>query len=251
MAEKWSRKVISNFDLAAHRYSTHAQLQKDIAKLLAKNCAAQNISKGFWVDLGAGTGFLADAIEKLHPFQKVIRIDGSMRMLEQQTSNSYTQLWDLNLGLPQWPKPPDLIASSFALHWFPNVEYKVKEWFEALSPGGWLAIAVPRADSFPEWRLAANNAAVPCTALQLPSKSQLFKSIPSHAIQWQVAHTVTQHNKEVISLLRPIRQIGAHASQSQTLKVGELRRLIKTWPQEAEKNQRKLTWVIQLLLARK
>ena len=69
-----------------------------------------------WVDLGSGTGRLADALEQLHPGQSVLRLDGSRSMLNNQRHGVATLLHDLNSPLPTWSSAPALLCSSFVLH---------------------------------------------------------------------------------------------------------------------------------------
>ena len=82
---------------------------------------------------------------------------------------STKQLWDINDGLPKWSTKPNLLASSFVLHWLNNPQKQLKEWFNSLSLDGWIALAIPIKGSFPEWYEAAEKANLTCTALDLAS----------------------------------------------------------------------------------
>ncbi len=248
MSSGWSKKVLKSFNEAANNYNINAKIQQKIAWKLATECAHRKIPQGMWVDLGTGTGFLADALEKLHTSQKVIRLDGSEKMLKLHTENNYSQLWDLNLGLPKWKVAPSLIASSFALHWLSNPTTKLKEWYESLEKGGWLALALPIEESFPEWKLAAKSASVPFNGLRLPSTHKLIAALPKQSIHYQTIECITQRSHEVLSLLKPMRDVGAHISSEPALKISELRRLQKAWPNSKNNKNVELTWRIQLLL---
>ena len=248
MSNNWTTQVISNFENAAHSYNGNAKLQRMMALELAQKCAEQKIPAGMWVDLGAGTGLLADALEACHAKQKVLRLDGSITMLQHQKNESSSQLWDLNLGLPKWTKPPTLLASSFVLHWLSDPKARLKEWFETLPPKGWLALALPIDGSFPEWQHAASQADVPYTALSFPSTSKLLQAIPSTSIRSKKIYRITESNKKVIALLRPMRQLGAHASHNKTMTIKEWRLLEKAWIRCNKDGEVKLTWCIQMLL---
>ena len=158
MANNWEELVISNFGKSSCQYNNSAFLQKLYANKLVEYCSKQPIKPGLWVDLGSGTGFLADALEETNPHQEVIRVDGSQHMLQKHDSNKQTELFDLSYGLPNFKESPTLIASNFALHWLPKPHETLEEWFNALAPQGWLAIALPVKGSFPEWHEAAKNA---------------------------------------------------------------------------------------------
>ena len=248
MKRAWSELILKNFGEAATTYNQEAELQRTFAWRLAEKCSRESIPEGIWVDLGAGTGLLAEALETLNPSQSVLRVDASKEMLDQHRSDRQTQLWDLNLGLPNWPNQPALIASSFALHWLNAPTSRIEEWVAALTPGGLLAIALPVKGSFKEWHFAANLTGVPCTAIELPCHKDLLKVLDPTNIRYQKLHCFTQKASGVNSLLKPIVKVGAQTSQKVNLSIGEWRRLQKAWPCSRRDKTVSLTWLIQLLL---
>ena len=251
MTSTWPRKILKNFGDAAPLYNKEAGIQKDVAWQLAKRCSKESIPEGIWTDLGAGTGLLAEALEELNPNQSVLRVDGSQEMLAQHKPESQTKLWDLNFGLPTLCKPPSLIASSFALHWLHNPTRRIEEWFSALTPGGWLAIALPVKGSFREWHLAANKAGVPCTAMSLPSHESLLEVFHPRNIRYKKLQNITQKAYGVRSLLKPMIKVGAQASPQDHLSVGEWKKLKGAWLSDPSPKSLRLTWIIQILLVQK
>ena len=225
-------------------------MQYSVAWRLAKICSIHKVPTGLWVDLGAGTGLLADALELLNPTQKVLRVDGSPRMLAKQMSHSPSKLWDLNIGMPALDQVPTLIASSFTLHWLENPCERMNEWFRALPPGGWLALAVPVEGSFPQWHQAAQRAEIQCTALDFPSSSSLLNNIPKNCIRYHKLHNFTQSASEVTSLLKAIRKVGAKTSKKTPLRISDWRILSKSWKRSLKSNV-SLTWSIQLVLIKR
>ncbi len=251
MKSSWKNNIINNFEVASSRYNKEATLQMPFAKLLALECSRRNIPNGLWVDLGSGTGFLANELERLHPNQTVSRVDSSPKMLEQHPSDSKTILFDLNSGLPKWIDPPTLIASSFVLHWINKPEEKLKEWFNALAPGGWIAIAIPVEGCFPEWYKAANKAGVACTAMPFPSKYSILKVIKNEQIKFQKLEHFTQDSPRVTSLLKTFVKFGGQSSPQKSLTIAQWRRLENAWDMCEKTNVYKLTWFIQVLVAQK
>ena len=246
------QNIINNFEKASTNYNRNAIIQKEFALRLARECANNSIPKGFWTDLGAGTGLLSEALENLHPNQTVLRADGSQGMLTQQTTQSNYQLWNLNLGLPPWQESPTLIASSFALHWLSEPTKRLQEWLTALHPSGWLALAVPIEGSFPEWSLAASKAGVRFTALPLPPRNQIIDVLNKASFRpYQKVHKVTQEHRNVFSLLKSITSVGAQATPKRRLKTGEMRKLIRAWPHNENTRAANLTWKIQIALVQK
>ena len=163
MSNSWGAKVLQRFDGAATQYNQAARLQTAMAWRLAGCCKRLPIPSGRWLDLGSGTGLLADAIEQRNPGRVVERIDGSPSMLARNSRPDHTQLWDLNQPLQSWDDAPTLIASSFCLHWLSDPGTRLQNWFECLAPGGWLIVALPVEGCFPQWQAAAHQAAVPCS----------------------------------------------------------------------------------------
>ena len=251
MTSSWPKLVLRNFNQAAKTYNTQAKLQRAIAWRLAKQCSVHPIPDGLWVDLGAGTGLLADALEEINPAQKILRLDGSSEMLERYSSIRPSQLWDLNKGLPCWQNKPNLIASSFALHWLINPVARLEEWFLALPPGGWLALTLPIAGSFPQWHQAAKDAKVRCTAIQLPSQREISTVLPTESIRFQKLFRFTQRSPNSLSLIRAMRKTGAHASSTKSLTIKDWRRLEKSWPLAKDNELSQLTWLIQFLVVQK
>ncbi len=251
MAREWQKLVIKNFDSASHKYDQGAFLQRLFAEKLANQCANRVIQPGLWVDLGSGTGLLANALEEKIPHQSVLRVDGSLQMLSQHPKNKPTKLYNLNCGLPHWKEAPTLIASSFALHWLTKPQERIQEWFSALAPGGWLAIALPVKGSFPEWRNAARQAKVICTAMEFPSHDSLFNAISDTNIQFQKLESFTQEAPKVTSLLKPLVEIGGQASPFPSLTISEWRKLQKSWARSNNTKALRLTWIIQIFLAQK
>jgi hypothetical protein len=101
------------------------------------------------VDLGSGTGRLADALEVTHPGQSVLRVDGSAAMLQQQKPSATTLQWDLSRGLPPWPKQPQLLSSSFALHWLPNPVQSLRRGFSLCNRAAGSCSRCPSKAAFP------------------------------------------------------------------------------------------------------
>ena len=106
----WEKLVQDNFNKAAKRYENNSEIQKFSALKLAEICSQTPIQNGIWVDLGSGTGLLAESLELLHPKQTVLRIDNSINMISQQPQERLKNIWDLNHGLPDFHFDLPLLA---------------------------------------------------------------------------------------------------------------------------------------------
>ena len=248
MSNSWGAKVLQRFDGAATQYNQAARLQTAMAWRLAGCCKRLPIPSGRWLDLGSGTGLLADAIEQRNPGRVVERIDGSPSMLARNSRPDHTQLWDLNQPLEGRDDPPTLIASSFCLHWLSDPGTRLQNWFECLAPGGWLIVALPVEGCFPQWHAAAHQAAVPCSALSFPTTQALLASIPKQQVRQQQQLCFSEQASHITALLRPMQTIGAGTSTHSALSVKQWRQLSAHWPERSAEGQVRLTWLIQLLM---
>ncbi len=251
MQKTWSRQVNKNFNEAALNYNQSASIQKSTALKLAKICSHHSIKYGLWIDLGSGTGLLAKSLEDLHPNQYVMRLDNSKKMIDQHPEKSVKQLWNLNDGLPKWSEKPNLLASSFVLHWLDNPQKQLKEWFNSLSLDGWIALAIPVKGSFPEWYEAAEKADLTCTALDLPSHDSLVRVVPKQSILYNKIEIIKQTAKKVTSLLKPMIKVGAQSSQKEPLSITDWRHLLSSWPTSNKDEEVSLSWAIQFLLIKR
>ena len=248
MSNSWGAKVLQRFDGAATQYNQAARLQTAMAWRLAGCCKRLPIPSGRWLDLGSGTGLLADAIEQRNPGRVVERIDGSPSMLARNSRPDHTQLWDLNQPLEGRDDPPTLIASSFCLHWLSDPGTRLQNWFECLAPGGWLIMALPVKGCFPQWHAAAHQAAVPCSALSFPTTQALLASIPKQQVRQQQQLCFSEQASYITALLRPMQTIGAGTSTRSALSVRQWRQLNAHWPERSAEGQVRLTWLIQILV---
>ena len=245
-----SQQVLKRFSEAASAYDGAARLQQARAWRLAKLCQRSAIPKGLWVDLGSGTGRLADALESCHPGQRVLRLDGSEAMLSRQPG-AWTLKHDLSDGLPDWSPAPQLLASSFALHWLPDPARELQRWVTALPNQGWLALAVPIAGSFPQWRHAADQSNQVCSAFTLPQREELVKAIAPGVIDCEECLNFTQRAQRPVDLLKPMTTIGASITDNGRLTAGGWRQLLKAWPRERSSSAFALTWRMLVLMVRR
>ena len=251
MHKTWSTQVNKNFNAAALSYEESASIQKNTALKLAKLCSYHAIKNGLWVDLGSGTGLLAKSLENLHPNQPVVRLDNSQKMIDQHSEKSIKKIWDLNNGLPQWSEKPNLLASSFVLHWLDNPQNLLWQWYNSLSLDGWIALAIPIKGSFPEWYEAAEKANLTCTAVDLPSYDSLIRVVPKKSILYNKIEVIKQTEKRATSLLKPMVKVGAQSSKKEQLSVSDWRHLLSFWPVSHKDKKVSLSWSIQFLLIKR
>ena len=97
------------------------------------------------VDLGCGTGSGTQLMKSRWPDAQFTGVDGSADMLAKAWDVDDAVNWveaDLNHWRPD--SPPDLIFSNAALHWLDDHDKLFPRLLDMLSPGGVLAIQMPR-----------------------------------------------------------------------------------------------------------
>ena len=248
--EYWNKKINNNFNNAAHSYSNYSLVQKYFANKLVHIIKELEPQIGKWFDLGAGTGYLADLLEKNFMNIKVKRIDFSPNMLKENKKNSQTILWDLNDDLPPNINNASLIISSFCFHWLNEPEKKLRKWYERLLPGGLLIVLFPNNKSFPEWKDTCKRNNIEYSGIALPCTNSLQRFVKENEIFLIKEFNYRETFPNIYKLFKSITNVGAQTTQKRRKTVSELKLMQEKWPkdQDAKVN---LTWAISILILKK
>ena len=248
--EYWNKKINNNFNNAAHSYSNYSLVQKYFANKLVHITKELEPQIGKWFDLGAGTGYLADLLEKNFMNIKVKRIDFSPNMLQENKKNSQTILWDLNDDLPPNINNASLIISSFCFHWLNEPEKKLRKWYERLLPGGLLIVLFPNNKSFPEWKDTCKRNDIEYSGIALPCTNSLQRFVKENEIFLIKEFNYRETFPNIYKLFKSITNVGAQTTQKRRKTVSELKLMQEKWPkdQDAKVN---LTWAISILILKK
>jgi malonyl-CoA O-methyltransferase len=122
---------------------------------------------------------------------------------------------------------------------------------DALPKGGWLALAVPVAGSFPQWQHAARAANQTCTALSMPVREQLMAALPDGVVQRDECLSFTQRAANPLRLLRPMSNIGASVTNGGQLSPGQWKAVFRAWPQADASAGFALTWRMWVLMVKR
>ena len=142
------RQVALSFSRAAERYDGAALLQRRVADgLLARLHALDTQAwpnPQRWLDLGSGTGYCSRALASRHPQAEGLALDladGMLRHARQRGAGAQHYLTADAERLPLRADCCDLILSSLALQWCPNLPRVLAEAQRILRPGGVLAFS--------------------------------------------------------------------------------------------------------------
>ena len=142
------RQVALSFSRAAAQYDGAALLQRRVAdRLLARLHALDKqawLEPQRWLDLGSGTGYCSRALAHRHPGAEGLALDlapGMLRHARQQGAGAQHYLTADAERLPLRADCCDLILSSLALQWCPDLPAVLAEARRILRPGGVLAFS--------------------------------------------------------------------------------------------------------------
>ena len=246
----WIKKINNNFNNAAHYYSNYSLVQKHFANKLLLIIKELEPQIGPWIDLGAGTGYLADLLEKNFMNINVMRIDFSPNMLKENKKHSKTILWDLNNDLPPYVNNASLMISSFCFHWLNEPEKKIREWFNRLVPGGFLIVLFPNNKSFPEWKDTCRKNNLDYSGLSLPCINTLKGFVKENEIFLIKEFNYKETFPNIYKLFKSIINVGAHTSPRSRKTISELKLMQKKWPKD-QYEKVNLTWSISVLILKK
>ncbi|WP_442970536.1 methyltransferase domain-containing protein [Roseovarius sp. D22-M7] len=106
------------------------------------------------VDLGCGTGAMAEALRQRGAGRRVVGVDSSPAMLAKARSDGgYDGLQQADIVDWQPRDTPGLIYSNGALHWVGNHEAVMPRLARMLSKGGTLAVQMPHQNKAPSHRV--------------------------------------------------------------------------------------------------
>jgi trans-aconitate 2-methyltransferase len=110
-------------------------------------------------DLGCGAGNVTAALVQRWPDATITGVDSSASMLAQAAKHLPQVQWRRQ-PLDQWQAeiPADLIYSNAALHWLPDHQRLFPKLLASLSPGGVMAVQMPRNFAAPSHTLIADVA---------------------------------------------------------------------------------------------
>jgi malonyl-CoA O-methyltransferase len=214
------RRVAAGFD-GAEAYERHAAPQRQAAERLARLIAKERLPERSRVlELGCGIGFLTAPLLALRPWTGYLATDIAPRMLvrckkriEGLNIAPSPHFLGMDAEIPAVMPVFELIVSSMALHWVDDLDATLRGILALLAPNGLLALSIPGARSYREWRqavAAAGGHIGVCAATTgfplYPNATGLSALLPGARIEEQ--EYVVEHARG-LELFRALKAMGA------------------------------------------
>lgn len=151
------RCVRASFERAAPEYDRAAVLQREVGKRLLERLEPIRLQPTQILDLGAGTGRIAQALRKRYPAARVIAVDIAHAMLMQARKQSgWFRKPRFVCGdierLPFRDRSVDLLLSNLTLQWCNGLDAAFAEFRRVLKPGAALLFTSLGPDTLRELR---------------------------------------------------------------------------------------------------
>lgn len=216
------RAVRRAFDEAAATYDLHAALQREVATRLVERLDYTTIKPAVIVDLGAGTGYCTQLLEKRYPKAHIVLADLAPAMLASARrtaprwfSRRHYVCADAR-ALPFAPASVDLIVSSLTIQWCEDLLAVFAGCARALKPGGLLLFSTLGPDTLHELRAAW------ATVDDAPHVNRFhdMHNVGDALVHAGLSSPVMERDDlvvtyaDVLTLMRDLKGIGAHNSHA-------------------------------------
>jgi malonyl-CoA O-methyltransferase len=194
------------FDSAAAHYNAHALIQRQVATDLANWVQAQCPHLQSLCDIGAGTGFVGEALPD--PI-RYTAVDPSLAMLQQIQRPAHRVVGRAE-NLPFAPGPHfDGITSSMSLPWFDDPRAPLS-WRAFLRPQGMIALTTLGSGSFAPFYEALRALGRADKIIAWPTKDNLLALLhPANLIITTQVYPTKPLT--LVDFLLSLKRIGAHA----------------------------------------
>lgn len=234
----YKEKVAASFSRSAASYEVTAKVQQKAAGDLAHFILQQKdrLAPGPILEIGAGTGFLTSDLISIFTEREIVVSDISNKMLtccRERMSNHACRPRNLTFTILDAeslvaPECYAVIATSFALQWFDNLETGLNNLCRAIKPGGSLFFSLPGKESFRQWKNLCHDLQLPFTGNDMPSVELLTKIAAQMNMELILKQSLyMEHFADMTTMFKALKALGA-ATQRHNLMLtpSQLRRLI-------------------------
>ena len=216
-------KVRRAFARAASRYTETASLQAEVAQRLDEHLRFTKIAPRRVLDLGCGTGFFGERLERRYPKARLVYADIAEAMLAQARRRLPKRFWPRRCRafccadaakLPFRDEAFDLVGASLVLQWVRDPVAVVREMRRVCRTGGLIVLSTFGRRTLWELREVLAEMGAPFRVLPFPDVMDLGDLLHAEAVETTVADAdlIVRHYPDAMALFRELKAIGASAA---------------------------------------
>ncbi len=136
--------AVCRFASRAGDYDRYAVVQREIASRLVDRLQYMNVQPNKIIDLGCGTGYVAELLSQKYQHAEITGVDSSADRISQLTKKALSNVKAVQADVASLPfadASVDMIISSGLLHWLNDIESCLAECRRVLKPNGLLLFA--------------------------------------------------------------------------------------------------------------
>lgn len=215
MSDSTKYKIMRNFNKAASTYDQASLLQKEVGISLLNQLNSLNFYPKNILDIGTGTGFLAQKFIDKYPGAKIFSLDFSYNMLKVAKKNNKKNLYYICADFDYIPlkmQCVDLVSINLALQWSLNFSGTLFNISQILKKDGYLLFSTLGPKTFQEMRACwakVDNAKNINNMLSLNNIKQALK-INHFEIKNIVQETKIVRFASFYHIMRNIKEVGAN-----------------------------------------
>jgi len=223
---------VANAFHRAHDYDRHATVQRIVAGRLTERILALDLTHGARIlEIGCGTGFLGAGLIGRLSYDHYWMTDIAPGMLERArrrfAGSEGVDFAEMDGAEPTVNGPFDLICSSLAMQWLPDLGNAVARLRGLLAPKGRIAFTTLAAGSFAQWRAAYGD--------DMPGTPDYPSADFLRALGLDVSvEAIDHHYRDARDFLAALKAIGAGTPQAgyRPLPPSLLRRIMQRFDAE-------------------
>lgn len=219
-------KIKNNFNKAWSSYDQNATLQKIVAKNLYNLSKPEIASATTILDLGCGTGFVAEAILNDFPDKNIFGLDIAYLLLKSNPFATNKINADIE-NLPFKNNNFDLGISSLSLQWMNDLEKTIRQSLETLKNNRNFYFSIIVDGSLNELKVASEKCDIKLSINNFITISNLEKILLRLNLKYQIKiEEIILKYSDIYDLLKSIKSIGAgYSANKNQLKKSDFQKI--------------------------
>lgn len=236
-------RIRRSFAAAASGYDAVAVLQRRVGEQLLQAFPA-GAGAGVTLDLGCGTGFIAERLLQVHGAAELLAVDLALPMLQVSRSKLAARpIHYVCADAERLPLADSCVAqiySNLALQWLEDLPTLFRELHRVLQPQGLLQFTSFGPATLMELKQAWHAVDAAVHVNQFETGERLNAALAAAGFEIMVAESVIEqcHYGSVLELMRELKGLGAHnvnhGRKTAPTTRTELERMMRQYPQAAD-----------------